>query len=249
MYGDGVFRTLHVRDGRPLWWEAQLAKLAADARRLGISPPAPEVWAGDAACLLAHAPAECVLKLVLTRGPATRGYRPPVDLVPTRIALVYDWPQHLGKVAVRGARLHLCRLRLAEQPCLAGIKHLNRLENVLAGMEWTDPDIDEGLLLDASGRVVGGVSSNLFLYRHGRLLTPRIDRCGVAGVARARLMAVAGELKLEVVETDIRLDELLEADEVMLTNSLIKLWRVASLGDRTWEGSRVSLALRARMDA
>lgn len=248
-YGDGVFRTIHVRKGRPLWWEAQLAKLTADAERLGIPPPPPEIWEQEACQLLASSPDDCVLKLVLTRGPAMRGYKPAGQAMPTRLLIASAWPAHIETVAARGAHLHLCHLRLSEQPRLAGIKHLNRLEHVLAAMEWSDPAIDEGLLLDASGRVICAVSGNVFIYRDGALFTPRLDRCGVSGVARERLMGAAAHLKLEVHETDIYLDQLLKADEVMLTNSLIKIWRVARLEGRTWETPRVSGELRTLLDA
>lgn len=248
MYGDGVFRTIHVRAGKPQWWSAHLAKLAADAERLAIPAPPPQVWEQDFATLAASMPPECVLKLVLTRGPGERGYRPAAQTPPTRLLTVSAWPAHIDAVAARGAQLHLCRLRLSEQPLLAGIKHLNRLEHVLAAMEWSDPTIDEGLLLDAAGRVICGISSNVFIYRDNALFTPRLDRCGVAGVTRDRLMGVAGNLKLQVHETDIRLDQLLEADEVMLTNSLIKIWRVAGFGGRTWDTPRVSRELRAMLD-
>ncbi len=249
MYGDGVFRTIRVHQGRPVWWAAHMAKLATDAERLAIPAPPPDVWDRDLSTLLASMPADCVLKLVLTRGPGMRGYRPAGEAMPTRLLTASAWPTHIETVAARGAHLHLCRLRLSEQPRLAGIKHLNRLENVLAALECDDPAIDEGLLLDAAGRVICGVSSNVFIYRDGALFTPRLDRCGVAGVARAHLIDVAAGLKLAVHETDIYLDQLLDADEVMLTNSLIKIWRVARLGGRTWDGPRVSAKLRTLLDA
>lgn len=248
-YGDGVFRTVRVHAGKPMWWHAHLAKLAVDAQRLAIPAPPREVWEREASTLLAMAPTDCVLKLILTRGPGVRGYRPGGQPMPTRLLTLSAWPAHIETVAARGAHVHLCHLRLSEQPRLAGIKHLNRLENVLAAMEWVDPTIDEGLMLDGAGRVVCGVSSNVFIYRNNTLFTPRLDRCGVAGVARARLIGIAANLKLVVHETDIYLDQLLQADEVMLTNSLIKLWRVARLGERTWESPHVSGALRALMDA
>ncbi len=249
MYGDGVFRTIHVHDGKPRWWAAHMAKLAADAERLAIPMPSRMVWERDLGSLLSSTPADCVLKLVLTRGPGVRGYGPAGQSLPTRLLTASPWPAHIETVAARGAHLHLCDLRLSEQPRLAGIKHLNRLENVLAAMEWADPTIDEGLLLDGAGRVICGVSSNVFIYRNDALFTPRLDRCGVAGVARELLIGIAADLKLFVHETDIHLDELLEAEEVMLTNSLIKIWRVARLGGRTWNAPRVSDELRTLLNA
>ncbi len=249
MYGDGVFRTLRVRDGRPVWWADHMAKLAADAERLAIPSPPAEAWARDVADVLPSLPKACVLKLVLTRGPGLRGYAPDGKLTPTRVLLASSWPQQIETVAARGARLRLCHLRLAEQPLLAGIKHLNRLENVLAAMACADAGIDEGLLLDAAGRVVGGTRSNVFIYRQGALFTPRLHRCGVAGVARARLMQAANDLKLPVHEADITLEQLLKAEEVMLTNSLIRVWPVACLGERSWDPPRVSRELRRLLDA
>lgn len=248
MYGDGVFRTLRVQDGAPLWWDDQLRKLCSDAERLAIPCPPKARWEADVGDLLDGSSGDCALKLVLTRGPGQRGYAPPAAVEATRLVMTTPLPTHLERVCTDGARLRVCRLRLAEQPRLAGVKHLNRLENVLARMEWDDAQVHEGLLLDAAGRVVCAVSSNVFIYRAGELLTPALHRCGVAGVARARLMRGAGRLKLPVRETDIGLDDLMDAEEVMLTNSLIKVWRVARLDDRAWGKAVVSDALRALLD-
>lgn len=248
LYGDGVFRTLRVSRGRPQWWSAHMQKLAEDAARLAIPAPPPAVWEREVADLLSAAPDECVLKLILTRGPGPRGYRPAVQPEPSRIVQISAWPARIEAVAARGAVLHVCALRLAEQPRLAGIKHLNRLENVLASMEWPEGGADEGLLLDMTGRVVSGVSSNVFIYRDGRLLTPRLDRCGVAGVTRRRVLEQAARLKTPVVEADIRLDEVEGADEVFLTNSLIRLWPVSRLGDHRWGEPRLAAELRRLLD-
>lgn len=247
MYGDGVFRTVRVADGQPRWWRAQLARLRRDADRLGISCPGDEAWEEDLRKLVG-AGGLAVLKLVLTRGSGQRGYLPPKPVQTHRVAMLAPFPEQIERVAAGGAVLRVCALRLGEQPRLAGIKHLNRLENVLARMEWDTPDIHEGLLLDAAGRVVGGVSSNLFIFHAGELLTPRLDRCGVAGMARERVMGVAGRLGLMVRETDIRLDDVLDAREVLLTNSLIRIWPVARLEDRVWTAWPIGHALRGLLD-
>lgn len=248
LYGDGVFRTLRVYQGRPRWWSAHMLKLAEDAARLAIPAPLPTLWAREVAALLPEAPAECVLKLILTRGTGLRGYRPTTQPEARRILQISAWPEHIEAVAARGAVVHLCDLRLAEQPRLAGIKHLNRLENVLAAREWRDGEADEGILLDHRGRVVCGVSSNVFLVRQGRLLTPRLTRCGVAGVTRHLVLKLAAQLKLPTQEADIGLDELKEADEVFLTNSLIRLWPVRRLDDRHWGEARLAAELRRLLD-
>jgi len=233
MYGDGVFRTLRLRSGRPVWIEDQLERLAADARRLGIDPPRDALWQADLAALAERMP-DAAVRLSLTRGVSARGYLPAADALPRRIAVASPLPDESAGVDAHGIRMRVCELRLGWQPALAGIKHLNRLENVLARMEWRDPAIHEGVLLDTAGHVVSAVSGNLFILRAGELVTPILDRCGVAGVARARLMRIAPTLGYPVREARFSLEELLAADAVLVSNSLIRLRWVAACGERRW---------------
>jgi 4-amino-4-deoxychorismate lyase len=229
-YGDGVFRTLRIQQGAPCWWAEQWAALATDAARLGIEVPPESLWSDDLERL--DLPRDGVLRLTVTRGTGPRGYRA-VDLSePTRILSVWTAPPLAAGPASVEARL--CELRLGHQPALAGIKHLNRLENVLARREWDDPRIQEGILLDLAGNLVSGVMSNLFLRQGDTLLTPVLDQCGVAGVTRARLMGLAPKAGYRVEETRLDLSVLREADEVMFTNSVFLLWHLKRLGDRTW---------------
>lgn len=227
-FGDGVFRTLRMEAGRPVWWSDQLAKLEADCRRLSLEMPGRTLWEQDIAWLAVRQP-DAVLKLMVTRGPGPRGYRLPDPVFPTRIAIATALPDFPDPVAVTGARLRVCALRLGHQPALAGVKHLNRLENVLARMEWDDADIDEGILLDTAGQVISGVMSNIFIRHAGVWRTPRLDLCGVAGVARGRLLR-----QLAAEEARITLAELLAADTILLSNSLIRLRWVSALGERCW---------------
>lgn len=246
-YGDGVFRTLGVEHGGPRWLDEHLHKLESDAARLGLAAPDPAAWQSDLA-QLGSPLATGVVKLLLTRGIGTRGYRPATQTT-TRI-LIYTpglppsaaWPP-------QGLKLRLCQLRLGEQARLAGIKHLNRLENVLARSEWDDPEIHEGLLLDARDRVISGVMSNLFIWRDDCLHTPALDRCGVAGVTRDRLLrrATAAGYRTEI--RDLFLDDLLAAEELMLANSLMGLRHVASLEQHSWPESIISPQLQVLLDA
>jgi 4-amino-4-deoxychorismate lyase len=148
--------------------------------------------------------------------------------------------------------VHRCALVLSEQPRLAGVKSLNRLENVLARGEWSDPAIAEGLLGDARGHVIEGVASNLFVVRAGRVATPRLDRCGVIGAQRERVRELLAAEGSPVEERDIGWDELQAADEVFLTNSLAGVRPVAAMGDRRWNPgplTRRAQALVAQDDA
>lgn len=247
LYGDGVFRTLLVRHGRPQHWPLHYQKLLHDCAALGIACPDFELLSEELSRLLPDHP-DAIYKLIVTRGAAARGYAPAPDAVPTHIWDVAPLPDYPAAWAEQGVRLHLCELRLGEQPRLAGIKHLNRLENVLAAAEFAGGEAAEGLLLDGQGRVIEGTRSNLFLAAAGRLLTPDLSRCGVAGVQRGRVLAAAAELGLPCQVRDIALDELLAADEVFLCNSVFGLLPVAALGARRWSGFALSRRLRDRLE-
>lgn len=227
-FGDGVFRTLRMEGGVPIWWEDHYAKLVADCRQLRLVSPTRSEWEQDIAWLAARRP-DAVVKLMVTRGTGPRGYRLPETPFPTRIAIASALPLPPDPVEASGATVRVCSLRLGQQPALAGAKHLNRLENVLARMEWDDPAIDEGLLLDTEGALVSGVMSNLFILHDGSWLTPSLAQCGVAGVTRARLMRL-----LAVREARFGLDRVMQAEALLLTNSLIRLRWVARLQDRRW---------------
>ncbi|MEW5965889.1 MAG: aminodeoxychorismate lyase [Pseudomonadota bacterium] len=231
-YGDGVFRTLRVQAGAPLWWTDHYARLAADCTALMLACPDEAALRAEV-CRVAAA-GEGVAKIVITRGAGARGYAPQPGADTTRIVLASPLPPHALPDAPTEVRARWCSLQLARQPRLAGVKHLNRLEQVLARAEWDDPDIFEGLLCDDSGAVIGGVMSNLFVAKDGELFTPDLGACGVAGVARQRLLRGVGETGGAVHVTRLARDAILDADEVMLCNSLIGVRRVAVLDGRTW---------------
>ncbi|MEW6765531.1 MAG: aminodeoxychorismate lyase [Pseudomonadota bacterium] len=239
-YGDGLFETMCVSAGAVRLLEFHLERLALGAERLGlVLPDSAELYRAfeEAAAELG----EGVLKLIVTRGSGGRGYLPPEIVSPSLILLRYP---PMGVTADEVAA-RLCDLRLARQPRLAGIKHLNRLEYVLARAEWSDPAIGEGLLLDTEGFLVEGVVSNLFLVRGGRLLTPSLDHCGVDGVMRRHVMARAGTLGVPVEVKALGMEDLLGADEVFLTNSLSGIRAVTHLLDhRTWEAGPLTRQLR-----
>lgn len=231
-YGDGVFRTLRTHAGQPLWWRDHYAKLAADCAALALACP-DEAGLHAEVCRVADA-GQGVVKLIVTRGSGARGYAPPVAQAATRVVLATPLPQHAQPEAATDVTARWCALRLAWQPRLAGIKHLNRLENVLARTEWDDPAIFEGLLCDSGGAVISGVMSNLFWVKAGELFTPDLSQCGVAGVARARLLRAAGRHGIRTHIGRLPPDAILAADEVMLCNSIIGVRRIARLDGVTW---------------
>jgi 4-amino-4-deoxychorismate lyase len=243
LYGDGVFETIAVENGRPRFWLRHLARLAVGCERLGIPQPQGERLLEESLAVIS-AVDRGVLKIIVTRGCAGRGYRPANDAIPTRIIQLHPWPVYPETCRGSGVRVRLCRQRLGHNPALAGIKHLNRLEQVLARAEWTDPGILEGLLLDGDEHLVEGTMSNLFLIRDRVLMTPDLVRCGVAGILRTVIMELAPEVPMPLQVRALGLEDLREADEVFLTNSLIGIWPVIAAEDRPYHRGALTCRLQ-----
>lgn len=242
-YGDGLFETLRVSGGRIPLLTLHLQRLAAGAQRLaiGLDLARVEEELRTFAALLGQG----VAKLIVTRGDGLRGYAPPAESRSRRILQASALPQWPSQHAEQGVRLFACQTRLAEQPLLAGLKHLNRLEQVLARAEWQDPAFAEGLLCDTSGRIIEGVFSNLLLVRDGVLLLPDLQRCGVAGVMRAALLQAADEQGIAWRIADLSVEDLLRADEVLLCNSLYGVWPVQGYLQRDWPVGPLTRKLQA----
>lgn len=242
-YGDGLFETIAVKAGKPSLLDYHLDRLASGCRRLAIAADFPLIR--DETCRYAALLGDGVLKLILTRGDSQRGYAAAADAMPRRILQGNPAPAYPAENAELGVSLFPCHTRLAEQPLLAGLKHLNRLEQVLARAEWQGAEYAEGLMLDMSGRVIEGVYSNLFLVRGGGLLTADLSRCGVAGVMRAALLDAAAREGIAVEVRDLSLDELQQADELFLCNSVYGVWPVRSFASLNWSPGPLTRKLQA----
>ena len=240
-YGDGVFRTFPYRDGAPVLWRRQYEKLARDCRALGIVTPGADVLERDLRHITAR---DCVVKVVVTRGESARGYAPSRDAQPVRIVMTSELPAYPAERETAGIDVRVCRLKLSHQPRLAGIKHLNRLENVLARAEWDDPAIAEGLLCDAEGHLICGTMSNVFLVQLGRLFTPQLYQCGVKGVMRDLVIDVAEAHRVPVNVDVLTIDQLREADAAFVVNSLIGLWPIASVDGQALRSSPLPAQLQ-----
>lgn len=228
-YGDGVFETVSVADGSPRFWPRHRARLRDGCRRLAI---AFDDWRAldEEVRRLAEDGGDAVVKVIVTRGDGARGYRPPLAAKPTRIVLALPPPDYPDDFGRRGVAARFCRKRLADDPDLAGVKHLNRLEQVMARMEWRD-EYQEGVMLDARDRVVEGTMSNLFAVEGGGLRTPLLDRCGVSGVMRGWIIETCRQCGIPVREERLSREDLLRADGVFFCNVLIRVWPVRRLED------------------
>ncbi|TWI03491.1 4-amino-4-deoxychorismate lyase [Luteimonas cucumeris] len=244
-YGDGLFETLRIHRGSAPWWDRHWARLSRGAERLRLPLPAPEMVRDQAWAMMAGNEAG-VLKLILTRGSGGRGYALPATAVPTWILSTHALPP---KVVGDGLSLRWCDTRLSIQPALAGLKHCNRLEQVLARAECGDPahpgqHADEGLMLDTEQNVIGATAANLFVMVDGQWATPRIDRCGIAGVCRSWVLP-----ELQACETRLTRAQVESAQAVFLCNAVRGILPVARLGESGWALHPQVSALRDRLAA
>lgn len=229
-YGDGLFETMRVHDGRIALLSHHLDRVLLGCRRLHIPTPGRQLLQREILRAAADRP-DAVLKLIVTRGIGERGYRAPQPCHPTRLVLCDDHPVRRAGDG-KPVRVRLCRTRLSDNTALAGLKTLNRLDSVLARNEWRDPRISEGLMLDRDGHIVCGTMSNVFIGRNGRFITPTLDRCGVAGVMRRWVLDTARRCRMNVREGRVSVAQLLRADEIFLTNAVIGIWTVGAVVDR-----------------
>lgn len=245
-YGDGLFETMAAVDGRIRHLPLHLARLVEGCNRLGIPLPAVDAIVTDCERVL-DGLGSATVKLVVTRGPSPRGYAPPEEPTVTRIVTAASSHAH-DLEANRPLVTAICSTRLALNERLAGIKHLNRLEQVLGAAELRELAVDEGIMLAMDGRLIGATAGNVFLVRDGKLLTPAIRDCGVAGIMRQVLLRTADELGLPCEVVDLTSDDLASADEVFLTNAIRGIRRVVAVaGVGRFEAGEVTRQLRERL--
>ena len=235
-FGDGVFETIACLHGRPRFLTLHLERLAHGCRTLGFSPPAAEQLREEVV-RLAGEQERAIVKLIVTRGRATvRGYGVTHDACATRVAIRYPWPVEDPVSQQHGVSVRVAAMRLGENPALAGLKHCNRLEQILARNEPQAGVSAEALLLSRSGKLISGIMTNVFLVdgplESPRLRTPAIDLCGVAGVMRRVVLREAARAGIAATECDLWPADLAAATEVFLTNARVGIWPVARLEER-----------------
>jgi 4-amino-4-deoxychorismate lyase len=229
-YGDGLFETIAVRQGQAEFIDRHIQRLQAGCQRLALGFGDWSSLRTEVGALSASYP-DAVLKIILGRGPGERGYRTMPGQPVTRIISAHGLPEWPDEYAKTGIRVRVCETRLSIQPRLAGIKHLNRLEQVLARAEWQD-EFQEGLLLDYNSRLMEATMSNLFLVRNGGIVTPKLKDCGVAGVMRSVIIDLAEQSGIPCSIEDVSSDALDNVTGMFVCNSLIGIWPVTGIEGR-----------------
>lgn len=250
-YGDGVFESIRLKAGKPLRLELHLQRMSEGAHRLKLNFDQTRLQAEleqYLAYLAEQKVEEGALKVMLVRSGTAQGYGYGLPTTSDHV-LIYRPVNHVHEKALQGVKVRLCDTRLQSNPTLAGIKHLNRLEQVLARSEWQDDSISEGIMLDADNHVIEGTMSNVFCYSRGLLMTPIINDTGVSGVMRRYVIEkLAPSRKINVVETHISEKLLIDSDEVFLTNALIGIWPVRAYENTRWERWPVTQSLQTLLD-
>lgn len=241
-YGDGVFETIAIVNAMPTLWSDHLRRLEAGCNQLGFAAPTQATLEKDLAKL--ELPCAGVMKVIVTRGTGGRGYAPPDSAKPRRIVQILP-PRPALSAEDKGITVRWCDTRLAPQPALAGIKHLNRLEQVLARQECQADGTLEGIMCDINGAVVEATAGNLIIEQGRRWIFPIGAHCGVIGVMQSFLGQVAGQWGLTVERRAFLPDEINDQTAMYICNSLIGIVPVALLGDRPLRISTNFVSIRA----
>ena len=244
-YGDGLFETVAVRDGRIEFWSRHLRRLQLGCKRLGLHVVDGAVLLQEIKQVVATKQ-NSIIKIIITRGSGGRGYKPPAmgQAQTTRIIGCYPWLENKNEEVV----IRVCSTLLGINPALAGMKHLNRLEQVLARQEWSDETVYEGLMSTHQGYVIEGTMSNVFFVKDDVLCTPDLSDCGVAGIIREVVIEIAQQNQLPFQIGNYELADIQQADELFLTNSLIGIYPVRQLQGQQYSIGSATCALIEKLD-
>ncbi|MBL0530104.1 MULTISPECIES: aminodeoxychorismate lyase [Aeromonas] len=245
-YGDGHFTTMLVREGKVLWWQDHLARLQHANARLGFGEHSWDLLADEAA-QLASGQTQAVVKIMLTRGAGGRGYDGAGCDTPTRIVSLAPYPEHYHDWQQTGINALVCQQQLGDSPMLAGLKTLGRLEQVMLKRELAARGGVEGIVLNSRGFLVEGVSANLFWRRGRTVFTPDLTRAGIDGIMRKRVMTMLKQMGIELRVVEAPLESLWQAEEVWLTNTLVGIVPVTSIGDMHYPSPVLIRRLQERL--
>jgi len=248
-YGDGIFETILVRAGRPRFLEAHRERLRRGLVQLGIQFQASEELLVEIGRAAAMAPPLAILKIIITRGSTQRrGYTPAGFVKARRIVSLWETTALERDVVEKGVILRIARLRLPHKSAFPGIKHLNRLENVMVAAEGIDLPSYESLVLDAGDHLVSGTSCNVFIVKSGMLLTPPVDRVGVAGVMRGIVLRESASLGIAAREQVLGMDDVAGADGIFITNVRIGVVQVQRVGEHVFPMNPIAARLAAHIE-
>ena len=223
-YGDGLFETCVVKNNQILFWEKHLSRLDIGCRKLKIKNIEEEIWLKDIKKALSlTSKKNCVLKLILSRGNSQRGYSYPDDILPVRVVIASEMKNVQAKESFS---LEYASSGYHSNPNLAGIKHCNRIEQILARSSLKR---DEAIMLDENQNIISVTQGNIYFIFGQSLVTPKLDRCGVIGSRRSLILELAESIELNVEEGNVSMNDAKKADEAFISNSIMGIKSVNSI--------------------
>jgi 4-amino-4-deoxychorismate lyase len=234
-YGDGCFTTMAFTQGKLQLWSKHLARLQHNCQRLAINFNQWQALQDSALSLIAKAEYESgVIKIIISRGKGGRGYSPLNVTEPSYILSCHVLPVHYASWQKQGISLGLSPIKLAMQPLLAGLKHLNRLEQVLVKQALDLTEFEDALVCDTSGNIVEASAANVFWLHKGQWFTPSLENSGVEGVMRNEVCELLSTLSQPVTETKQKFTVDFAAEEMFICNALMTIVPVTSLSAPTF---------------
>ncbi len=243
-YGDGLFETCVTKENQILFWEKHLSRLDMGCERLKIKKIEESIWLKDiekALSLTSHK--NCVIKLILSRGNSQRGYSYPDDIMPVRIVILSEMKKTYAK---KSFSLEYAQSGYHSNPNLAGIKHCNRIEQILARAKLKE---DEAIMLDENQNIISVTQGNIYFIFGQRLVTPKLDRCGVIGSRRSLILELAKSIELDVEQDNISVTDAKKADEIFISNSIIGIQSVSSIEDYQLPNSSMTRKISAAFES
>ena len=239
-YGDGLFETCVSKDKKILFWQSHYERLNNGCERLNIKKIENSIWLKDIKkALNLFKEKKCIVKLILSRGNSLRGYSYSEDIEPVRVVIASQMKEYKTKETYS---LEYAMSGFHSNPKLAGIKHCNRLEQILARASMKG---DEAIMLDENQNIISVTQGNIYFIYGNKLLTPKLERCGVIGSRRSIILELSRLINLEVKEDDISIKQLEKANEVFVSNSLIGIQPVTSIGDYCLTNNLITEKIRA----
>jgi len=241
LYGQSVFETIAVFKQKPLLLDQHLDRLERGCRVLSIELSRSKLYDEiEFACANDNVPEPLrVARVTVTAGIGGRGYMNPVMATTSRIISMFDYPDLPVRNWNKGIILGVVDIRLSCQPVLAGIKHSNRLEQVIARSQWL-PGWNEALMLNQDNQVIEGTHSNVFIVNHGVIQTPDLSQCGIAGVMRDQILETANSIGVSTEIVPLSLTDVIAADEVFTSNSIVGLWPVRKFQTQRYSNFKIS---------
>ncbi|OEE76329.1 aminodeoxychorismate lyase [Enterovibrio norvegicus FF-162] len=249
-YGDGCYTTMLSNHGVLRSWPLHLARLTSNTEALGIQGIDWDLltaWA-ESVSLSQKDKAEMIVKILITRGSGGRGYSPQGCQTPNVVVSSHPSPAHYEQWREKGIQMGMLQQRLGLSP-LAGLKHLNRLEQVLIKQEVDALGLDDGVVCDLNGKLIETSASNLFWRKGDNLFTPDLSLSGVEGTMRAEVINAAPGEGFHVSIVSAEPDVLIDADEIFITNAVMGLVPVRCVEKTFYSSFLACRAITLRLSA